>query len=142
MEYRSSSPEEVPGELIGWGRLRFVPDQKIQVHLKVPMHPVILRGLLEDEGFEVEEVVEVRGGVFNAVDIASFVVEHLDEAVIGVLASVVANLISRAPLRRSMGDRAIGFSVTDSEKSVIVNVTGDGNWIQVHPRPEQPGEEE
>lgn len=122
--------------------LQFVPSQKISVHLNVPTNPVILRDLLEDEGFEVEEVVEVRGGVSNAVDVASFVVEHLDDAVIGVLAGVVANLISRSPFRRSMGDRAIGFSVKDSEGSVVVNVTGDGNWVQVHPKPKQPGEEE
>lgn len=111
-----------------------MPDQKIQVHLNVPMHPVVLRELLEDEGFDVEEVVEVRGGVFNAAGIASFVVEHIDEAVIGVLAGVVANMISRGSIKRSSGDRAVGFSVKDSEALIIVNVTGDGNWVQVHPR--------
>ena len=117
--------------------------QSIEVHLKTPTDPRRIRQLLEDAGFEVDVLTEVRGGVFNAVDLVSFVVDHLDEALIGVLAGVVANWVAPARERGAIsGDRAVGFSIKDSEHITVINVTGDGNWVQVHPRPEPSADDE
>lgn len=115
--------------------------REIRVHLKVPMNPLIVRESLEEAGFEIEELMEVRGGIFDAVDVVSFVIDHLDDAVISVLAGVVANMISKGRMRERLGERGVRFSVKDSQRSVIVNVTGDGNWVQVHPPPPPPDEE-
>ena len=93
-----------------------------------------MQELLEDAGFDVEEIVEAPPGISNTVDIVSFMVEHLDAVLIGVLANVVTAWILRTPVSRS---KPTHFSVKDSKKSVIIKVEGDGNWIQVHPRPEQ-----
>lgn len=94
-----------------------------------------MQELLKDAGFEVEEVVEAPVGISNVVDIASFLVEHVDGVLIGVLANVVYAWKRKTPVSQS---KPIHFSVKDSKQSVIIRVEGDGNWIQVHPRPEQP----
>lgn len=49
-----------------------MPGRKIQVRLKVPMDPRPVTQLLEEEGFEVDGVIETRGGISNAVDVFSF----------------------------------------------------------------------
>lgn len=114
-----------------------MPSQRIRVHMKVPMDPRALPQLLEDEGFVVEEVTEIRGSVLASVDIVSFIVENIDDVLIPVLASVVGRLISRRSASRPIGDRGVNFTVQDSSETIVVNVTGDGNWVQIHPRPEQ-----
>lgn len=115
--------------------------QSIHVQLNVPVRPDVLRELLEDEGFEVE-IHEVRGGtIFASVEVMTFVVEYIDDVVIGVLAGVVANLITRA--RPSRDDWEVRFSVNNRTGGdrYVIKVKGDGNFIQLHPRP-GPYEEE
>lgn len=70
-----------------------------------------------------------------------FVVERLDDAVIPILVAVVTKLISRRRSQEPL-ERGVNFSVTDQHggNMYVINVTGDGNWVQVHPRP--PDEEE
>lgn len=106
-----------------------------------------LRDLLEAEGFEVPDIVEVRSGgppVFAAANIVTFVVDHLDDVLIPILSGVVINWLTKGPMRRMLGDRGAKFSVKEAKDlrhQVIVNVNGDGNWVQVYPRP-KPDEEE
>lgn len=114
--------------------------QKLAVHLKVLMDPRPIRADLEEAGFEIEILTEARGGIQAAVDLVSFVVEYLDETVIATLASVVANLITRARARGPVAPESVRFSAQDDTQMVVIEVHGDGNWVQVHPRPQTPDE--
>lgn len=113
-----------------------MPGQAITVHLRIPIDPRLVEHCLEAEGFEVGGITEMRGGVSNTPDVIAFVVEHLDDLVIGTLASVVANLISSAP-DPTLPKRGAGFSVKQKSGGdmYIIRVKGDGNLVQVHPRP-------
>lgn len=89
--------------------------------------------------------MEARSGpVFSAADIVTFVVDHLDDVLIPILAGALVNWLTKGPLRSKFGDRGINFTMketNDPGQRVIINVTGDGNWVQLYPPP-QPGEEE
>jgi hypothetical protein len=113
--------------------------QKIDVQLNVPLRPYLVRELLEDEGLEVE-IYEVRGGtVFASVEVMTFVVEFIDDVLIATLAGVVANLIAR-----SMGGvQEVRFSLKErtGTNRYVIKVKGDGNFVQIHPRPEDAEDE-
>lgn len=112
--------------------------QTITVHLRVPMDPRLVEHYLEAKGFEVDGITEMGGSISNTPDVIAFVVEHLDDLVIGSLAGVVANLISSTP-DPTLPKRGASFSVKQRSggETYIIKVKGDQNFVQVHPRPNE-----
>lgn len=104
---------------------------KVEIHLMAPLFADTLVELLEGEGYEVD-VHEGEVLVAASVDIVGFVVEYVDDVVIATLAGLVAEWIRRTPLRDSFRKKDAGASISDNENTVIINVKGDGNWVEVH----------